>query len=287
MEGDILCMKLKKIINDQKTKNYKINISLYSSLNKNEFLVGDKVINTKYNLKGRVSKIESDILLITYDDKTIERINKNDALKVLSYVDDIQNIIDPMSPQISKNKIKKVINNLSESQELFEEQKIDKQKMKINEEYEKMKLNKENSLKESKIENLINLGISKGLIDKDEFDLEKTKLLMMDENDYKEYEDNIVNFNSKSIVTSKNNQEIDPNLTEAERALLEIKNGNNVIASNIDFDKISNDSRDLSTISKKSNSNVMINNMSEDYSQYQYNQNKWMNDLDWTTLSWN
>ena len=66
MEGDILCMKLKKIINDQKTKNYKINISLYSSLNKNEFLVGDKVINTKYNLKGRVSKIESDILLITY-----------------------------------------------------------------------------------------------------------------------------------------------------------------------------------------------------------------------------
>ena len=287
MEGDILCMKLEKIINDQKTKNYKINISLYSSLNKNEFLVGDKVINTKYNLKGRVSKIESDILLITYDDKTIERINKNDALKVLSYVDDIQNIIDPMSPQISKNKIKKVINNLSESQELFEEQKIDKQKMKINEEYEKMKLNKENSLKESKIENLINLGISKGLIDKDEFDLEKTKLLMMDENDYKEYEDNIVNFNSKSIVTSKNNQEIDPNLTEAERALLEIKNGNNVIASNIDFDKISNDSRDLSTISKKSNSNVMINNMSEDYSQYQYNQNNWMNDLDWTTLSWN
>lgn len=280
-------MKLKKIINDQKTKNYKINISLYSSLNKNEFLVGDKVINTKYNLKGRVSKIESDILLITYDDKTIERINKNDALKILSYVDDIQNIIDPMSPQISKNKIKKVINNLSESQELFEEQKIDKQKMKINEEYEKMKLNKENSLKESKIENLINLGISKGLIDKDEFDLEKTKLLMMDENDYKEYEDNIVNFNSKSIVTSKNNQEIDPNLTEAERALLEIKNGNNVIASNIDFDKISNDSRDLSTISKKSNSNVMINNMSEDYSQYQYNQNNWMNDLDWTTLSWN
>lgn len=287
MEGDILCMKLKKIINDQKTKNYKINISLYSSLNKNEFLVGDKVINTKYNLKGRVSKIESDILLITYDDKTIERINKNDASKILSYVDDIQNIIDPMSPQISKNKIKKVINNLSESQELFEEQKIDKQKMKINEEYEKMKLNKENSLKESKIENLINLGISKGLIDKDEFDLEKTKLLMMDENDYKEYEDNIVNFNSKSIVTSKNNQEIDPNLTEAERALLEIKNGNNVIASNIDFDKISNDSRDLSTISKKSNSNVMINNMSEDYSQYQYNQNNWMNDLDWTTLSWN
>ena len=287
MEGDILCMKLKKIINDQKTKNYKINISLYSSLNKNEFLVGDKVINTKYNLKGRVSKIESDILLITYDDKTIERINKNDALKVLSYVDDIQNIIDPMSPQISKNKIKKVINNLSESQELFEEQKIDKQKMKINEEYEKMKLNKENSLKESKIENLINLGISKGLIDKDEFDLEKTKLLMMDENDYKEYEDDIVNFNSKSIVTSKNNKEIDPNLTEAERALLEIKNGNNVIASNIDFDKISNDSRDLSTISKKSNSNVMINNMSEDYSQYQYNQNNWMNDLDWTTLSWN
>lgn len=287
MEGDILCMKLKKIINDQKTKNYKINISLYSSLNKNEFLVGDKVINTKYNLKGRVSKIESDVLLITYNDKTIERINKNDASKILSYVDDIQNIIDPMSPQISKNKIKKVINNLSESQELFEEQKIDKQKMKINEEYEKMKLNKENSLKESKIENLINLGISKGLIDKDEFDLEKTKLLMMDENDYKEYEDNIVNFNSKSIVTSKNNQEIDPNLTEAERALLEIKNGNNVIASNIDFDKISNDSRDLSTISKKSNSNVMINNMSEDYSQYQYNQNNWMNDLDWTTLSWN
>ena len=35
-------------------------------MNKNEFLVGDKVINTKYNLKGRVSKIESDVLLITY-----------------------------------------------------------------------------------------------------------------------------------------------------------------------------------------------------------------------------
>ena len=163
-------MKLRKIDNNKETKNYKINISLYSSLDKNEFLVGDKVINNKYKLKGRVSKIESDVLLITYTDKTIERINKNDAIKILSYVDDIQTIIDPMSPQISNNKVKTIINNLSESQELFEEQKIDRKNMRINEEYEKMKVNKENTLKETKIESLINLAISKGLVDKDEFD---------------------------------------------------------------------------------------------------------------------
>jgi len=287
-------MRLKRVINNKNNKRYRINIDLYSSLDNGEFLVGDKVFNKKYNLKGRVQKIESDVLLVKYSDGTIERINKDNAINVLSYVDDIQTAIDPMSPQISKNNVEKIINNLAEAQELFKEENINENKynMRINKEYEKLKVNKEKNIKEDKINKLINLGVSKGLIDKDEVELEKTKLSMMAEEDFKEYEDNIISYNSKSIVTSKINQEINPNLTEAERALLEIKNGNNVVA-NIDYSKIPNSSksRNLSDLTMSNNklnhkSNVMLNNMI-DNNQYSYNNNSWMDELDWTITSRN
>lgn len=289
-------MKLKKVSSNETCKNYKINI-LFNPFNKNEFFVGDKVLNKNDNIKGKVIKIENDTIFVKYSDDTIERFNKNKAFEVLSYVDDVQTLIDPMSPQISNKAVKKVIDNLSKSGEMFdnEEINIDKDKLRINQQYEELKAKKEFNNKISEIENIINLGISKGIIDKDEFELEKTKLAMMNERDYNEYKDNILNFNSQSIVTSQTD-DIDPNLTEAEQALLRIKQGKNVVASNIDFDKIPSDSRSLENMSSvrqtpdfnsPNKSNVTINNLSDSFDQYQYNKNKWMDELDWTLFSRN
>lgn len=288
-------MKLKKVSNNKTNKNYKINISL-NPFCKNEFFVGDKVLNKVDNIKGKISKIENNTIFVKYTDNTIERIDKNNAFEKLSYVDDIQTVIDPMSPQISKS-ITKVIDNLSKAGEIFDEQEIniDKDKLRIDQQYEELQAKKEYSNKISKIESLINLGISKGIIDKDDFELEKTKLSMMNDVDYKEYEDNILNFNSQSIVVSQT-EEMDPNLTEAERALLQVKQGKNVVASQIDFSKVPNDSRSLEGLSNRQTfnpnvlnkkANVTLNNLSNNFEQSQYNNNSWMDELDWTLLSRN
>ena len=284
-------MQIKRIKSNKNHKIYKIDILLDKHI-KNEFFVGDTVLNKINNMKGKISKIENNIIFVNYEeDKTFERIDKNKAFKILSYVDDIQDIIDPMSPQISNKKIKKAIDNLSKSGEMFEleETKIDKSKLKINSEYEDYKNNKERHLKENKVENLVNLGISKGIIDKDEFELEKIKLLSMNERDFNEYENNILNFDSKSIVSSKMTEMIDPNLTEAEKALLKIKNGENVVATNIDYDKINvGGSRNLETLSSNKPSQPIMNGMINENDQFSiYNKNNWMAELDWTLLSRN
>ena len=282
-------MKLKKINSSKKNKNYKINI-IFDKDNKSKFFVGDKVLNKLSNEESKIIKIDDKNIFIQYNDKTIERINKDNALQTLSYIEPkVQ--LPSINSKTSSKVINRVLDNLSQSNEIFEnekEVKYDKNKSRINEEYELYLNDKNKNEKNKKINDIINLGISKGLIDKDEFDIEKEKLLLMTDRDFEDYVDNILNFNSQSIVTSLKDEEDDPNLTEAERALAEIKKGNNLIATNIDYDKIPNNSRSLDVIaSNKKNTNVVINNVSSEQEQYNYDKNNWMKELDWTLLSKN
>lgn len=282
-------MKLKKINSSKKNKNYKINI-IFDKDNKSKFFVGDKVLNKISNEESKIIKIDDKNIFIQYNDKTIERINKDNALQTLSYIEPkVQ--LPSINSKTSSKVINRVLDNLSQSNEIFEnekEVKYDKNKSRINEEYELYLNDKNKNEKNKKINDIINLGISKGLIDKDEFDIEKEKLLLMTDRDFEDYVDNILNFNSQSIVTSLKDEEDDPNLTEAERALAEIKKGNNLITTNIDYDKIPNNSRSLDVIaSNKKNTNVVINNVSSEQEQYSYDKNNWMKELDWTLLSKN
>jgi hypothetical protein len=307
-------MKIKKVGNEKKVKTYKVNILLNQN-NQDGFFVGDKVLNKECDLKGRITKIENNTIFVTYEDKTIERIAKSNANEVLSYVDDIQTVISPMSPQISNNVVTKAIDNLSKAGEIFneEEVKVDKRKMRINEEYEKIKKDKQIDAKTKQIEDIINLGISKGIVDKDEFEMEKVKLSMMNERDFEEYKDNILAFNSKSVVTSLKDNEEDEHLTEGEQMLQRIKNGENLVASNMDFERFSggsNDSRSLESIANCRNDYIppkqyaqnqfqtqqgftqyqqppMINNLSNTREAMEYDKNGWMKELDWTLLSRN
>jgi hypothetical protein len=306
-------MKIKKISNENKVKTYKVNILL----NQNEqdgFFVGDKVLNKECNLNGKITKIDNNTIFVTYEDKTVERIRKSNANEVLSYVDDVQTVISPMSPQISNKVVTKAIDNLSKAGEIFndEEVKIDKRKMRINAEYENYKNNKEENEKEKNITDIINLGISKGLIDKDEFEVEKVKLSMMGERDFEEYKDNILSFNSKSVVTSLKEDEEDEQLTEGEKMLKRIKNGENLVASNMDFEKFSggsNESRSLENIASYNTpytppkqyaqsqfqtqgfsqyqQQPIINNLSNAREAMSFDKNSWMGELDWTVLSRN
>lgn len=227
-------MKLKKISNSKASKNYKINIKL-NSYYKNKFYVDDEVITKKDKQRGRVTKINNDFVFVTYADKTTERFSKDTARQFLDYVDDVETQVSPLTPQNLK------------PDDFNRNVPIDKL---AEREYKKVKQQKVLSEKEQQIINIINLGIQKGIIDKDDFEQEKLACSLMNEEDLQNYIDEINEFNSQSIVTSKTD-DIDPNLTEAERMLLQIKENGPVSAGNIDFNKFhsNSNSRSLSDIS--------------------------------------
>lgn len=274
-------MKLRNISNNEALKNYKINIKL-NSYYKDKFYVNDEVIVKQDKRKGIISKINNNYIFVTYSDKTIERFNKLNAKEYLEYVDDVQEQVSPLTPQ-----------NLQAND--FSNVPIDKVAEKT---YNKVKQKKELNEKEQKIVDIINLGIQKGLIDKDDFEQEKLACSLMNENDLQDYIDNINEFSSQSIVTSKT-EEVDPNLTEGELMLRKIKENGPISAGNIDFNKFkSSGSRSLSDISgvptginalkKEASINLspVISNISADENKFN-DKYYFLNEMDWTTINRN
>ena len=79
-----------------------------------------KLINENGNIFNLLAITRKTLLANGFYNESIEVVRRvtsshsyDEALKILGYVDDIQTIIDPMSPQISKNTVKKIINNCS------------------------------------------------------------------------------------------------------------------------------------------------------------------------------
>lgn len=278
-------MKLKNITNDGSLKNYKINIKL-NSYYKDKFYVNDEVITKADRQKGIISKINSDFIFVTYADKTIERFNKNNAREFLEYIDDVEEQVSPLTPQ---NLQADDFSNIPISKVAEREYKKVKQKKVIDE-------------KEQKIIDIVKLGIQKGLIDKDDFEQEKLACSLMNDEDLQDYIDNINEFSSQSIVTSKTD-DVDPNLSEAERMLLRIKENGPVSAGNIDFNKFSSNSNSRSlmdiagvptgmdAMNKTASSGFtlppVLSNISTENENKQFNKYSFLNDMDWSLYSRN
>ncbi len=275
-------MKLKKVNNTNALKNYKINIKL-NSYYKDKFYVNDQVMTKKDKQKGIISKINNDFIFVTYADKTIERFDKSTAKQYLEYVDDAESQVSPLTPQnLKADDFSKIpISKLAEK------------------EYKKVKKQKELTEQEKQIDDIIKLGIKKGIIDKDDYEQEKLACSLMTSEDLQDYIDNINEFNSTSIVYSQTDEE-DKNLTEGELMLKRIKEGGPISAGNIDFSKFESNSNsrslaDISTIPtgvdalKKTASTLppVLSNVSIQDESKQFDKYSFLNDIDWTLLSRN
>ena len=161
------------------------------------------------------------IKFIKEEPKKLKLNLKSGKVITRKYVDDIQTVIAPTTPQITKK----------ESKELNE-------------------FNIDNTIKDVKMKSamkLINLAINKGVIESDDKDFELEKVLSLDDESFKSYQDEILNFDDSHSVTS--NFQEDKTLTEAERALKRIRGGE----SSSSYNKFSNsgngdfnETRDLS-----------------------------------------
>jgi len=157
------------------------------------------------------------IKFIKEEPKKLKLNLKSGKVITRKYVDDIQTVIAPTTPQITRK--------------------------------ESNGFNIDNTIKDVKMKSamkLINIAIKKGVIEVDDRDFELEKVLSLDDESFKSYQDEILDFDDSHSVTS--NFQEDKTLTEAERALKKIRGGessssyNQFNNSNGDF----NDTRDLS-----------------------------------------
>ncbi|MFW6015674.1 MAG: hypothetical protein ACOCRK_04495 [bacterium] len=183
-----------------------------------DFKVGQKVKHKEEGIIGEVKFVGSKIA-IAWDDNTRERLTLEDAIESLDYVSDIQNEIAPLAPQITKSKEDEEITSNVEDEE------IDIEKIKMERKIEKLEsqLDEKNadSVKDKVANDLIDLMIAKGMIEEDDREIEKTKIIAMNDNQFENYRQEIVAFDDSHKVTSQA-ESYEP-LTEAERALQKIK----------------------------------------------------------------
>ena len=114
------------------------------------------------------------------------------------YIDDIQTVIAPTTPQITKSN-------------------------KSNFEF----TNFDHTIKDIKTRNamnLVNMALNKGIIENEDRDLELQKILALDDDSFKSYQDEILNFDDTHEVSS--GIEVDEHLTEAEKKLKQLRGGN-------------------------------------------------------------
>lgn len=268
-------MKLKKINNNEKIKNYKININLNSYF-KNRFCVGDTIQNKEDNLIGVIEKIKNGTIFVKYKDNTVERFNELNAKEYIDFADiEMPNLTQPQD-------IKRNLKDIPFTQDIPVDKIAER-------EYKTITKQAEQNNKEKEVESIVKLAVSKQMIDKDEYEIEKLKALSMDKQDFEDYKDEVYNFNSQSIVSSDNDDE-DENLTEAEKMLKKVKSGKIQTAGNVDFDSIQSDTRDITTINKTATINDKKNIppvISPIINNQEYNKYSWMNEIEWTMGSRN
>jgi hypothetical protein len=162
-----------------------------------DFKVGSKIKHKEEGLIGEIKFIGAEKLSIVWNDNTRERMDFDEAKKSLEYVDDIQTLVAPITPQISKDeevkeaKLTPEVNEVLEAglkaldndeisddiiedgyQEKFENISVDVEKVKlqrkVNELEDKLTTKKTGNIKDKIAKELVDLAISKGMIESDE-----------------------------------------------------------------------------------------------------------------------
>jgi hypothetical protein len=247
-----------KIINSIKTNeltptgNYKVQPTNLIQSN-SSFKLGQLVKYKSEDIIGKIDYIDDTKLIVLWHDNTKERIKLAEAVNELEYVDSIQTLVAPMTPQVSKEPANteadaitdENINKALAALDLNEQNDNDNDIEVINAEppvtanidIEKLKLQRKvgelehkfttkvtNNLKEKIAKELIDVMVLKDMIDKDDVDVELQKILTMNDAEFEDYKNQVVAYQKDGNEVTSTVEETAP-LTEGELALRRIRSG--------------------------------------------------------------
>ena len=210
-----------------------------------QLIPGSKVRHKEEGIIGEIKFIGSEKVAIVWEDNTRERIGFDEARKNLEYIDDIQSIVAPTTSQMSYNPtvnrmLDQAIASLDEDESddeiievgsvegiLISEKEFDIEKIKmqrtINDLNDKLIGKKTDSMKEKVAKELVDVAIMKGIIDKDDLDLEIAKIMSFDDVEFENYKTSILDYETDGSEVISSYAPIQPEMTEAERMLARIK----------------------------------------------------------------
>ena len=211
-----------KYIKDNNTINstsaFKLKLAKVISNNAEEekdiiiFKVGDKVKHKLENIVGSITFICDDYTSIKWSDNSKEKFTKIE-----------------MNKYIQLNNEEEIIENIVE--EVKEEPKIDIEKLQLQRKVDQLeKKNKDqliNKVKTKAASEIVELAISKGIIDEDDREIELQTLAMMNDEEYEKYCQDVIEFTNEHQVTSRVEERDDR--TEAEKMLDKIKGTGGII----------------------------------------------------------
>lgn len=170
---------------------------------KKVFKKNDRIKNNdKY---GRISKVEKENIQITYDDKSKEVLSKKDASAILEIIN-----VD-IEPQIVEEKIEKIV-----------------------EQPKKTSKRKKSIKPKDRIQDILELAVKKGEIEKDEMDIKRVELEMLNEEQLDEYERKVQDSYDEDVSVEDTKEE-NIEMTPAERALAELRANGKAQTSTVAF----------------------------------------------------
>lgn len=230
--------------NNHKISAFKLNLNkpnnnITQSIEKTNlcFKVGDNVKHKLENIFGSITFICDDYTSIKWNDNSKEKFTKEEMNK---YIDLNNTECESFEP-------------------IKEEPKIDIEKLQLQRKVDQMeKKNKDklvDKVKSKAASEIVELAISKGIIDDDDREMELQTLSMMNDEEYEEYCKNVIEFTNEHQVTSRVEDRDDR--TEAEKMLDRVKgtggiigdfSGSNVSSMNTSTFKSGSGTRNLSDI---------------------------------------
>jgi hypothetical protein len=180
--------------------------------------------NKKLGIKV-IDKINNDQKTSTKKNGYKIKLSNNSRLKKKEskqeYVDDIQTQVSPLSPQISKNEQNKDQKDKEVSKDEIEEIKT---KRKVNQLKQEQNKKQSDKLKGDLADELIDIAVMKDMIAEEDVEIEKQKIIAMNDEEYKKYKEKVVNYEVNGEVTSKEDEfEDKEELSEAEKMLQRVK----------------------------------------------------------------
>ena len=226
------------------------------------FNIGDTVRSIAEHITGTISAIANHKLIINWDDNTKERLPLQDAPSEIELIDTTLNETASISENDSKDISENDSENDSESISAYVDttetlvnptepstsnpEKLDMEKIKLQHKIDRLedKASKKqiNDVKYSAASKIISLAVQKGMITQDEYDMEMMKVSALNDSEFKEYEDSVMQFSDDgSVVETMSDAQQEDDYTgmtkdeiEAHKALkaLKIDRGLNLPQSN-------------------------------------------------------
>lgn len=212
---NIKCVNVKSQESDINTCSYKLNLTknTFSSnekttIEKISFNVNETVKHKLENIFGVITFICDDYTSIKWQDNSKEKFTQNEMNKYIEKVSEKDMpVIEDKKAELDIEKI-----NMKRQLDLLNKDKKDKLVEKV---------------KKYAAQEIVELAISKNIIDEDDRDIEIEMVSMMNEEDYDNYCKNVLEFSNEHEVTSRVEDKDDR--TEAEKMLDKVKNTGGII----------------------------------------------------------